>query len=296
MSDSTGNPDLQSHQREEYLAKSRGNPFLAHGVYWKPFRTWYAGHRVRNLPFGLRELVMVVRNWKVYWKPRRLEFRYMSDGFATKSRLAFMSDPVFVRAYDRMLIARGEPNDLGIHLRVHQALWAASVCKRLPGDFIECGTGRGLIFSAILESLNDWESLDKSAWLFDTFSPHYLNETTGLNDPSKPASSNYAVDLESTRRNFEKWSRVHLVEGVLPQSLDTVAIREIAFLHLDLNFAAAEEAVLTKLWPRIVSGGIVLLDDFGQTDAQNETHTRLAKQFGVEILTTGSSQGIIVKP
>jgi hypothetical protein len=38
------------------------------------------------------------------------------------------------------------------------------------------------------------------------------------------------------------------------------------------------------------------LDDFGQTDAQNETHTRLAKQFGVEILTTGSSQGIIVKP
>jgi hypothetical protein len=219
----------------------------------------------------------------------------MSDGFATKSRLAFMSNPTFIRSYERMLFARGEPNDLGIHLRVHQALWAASVCKKLPGDFVECGTGRGLIFSAILESLDDWESLGKSAWLFDTFSPHYLNETTGLNDPNKPVSSNYAVDIETTRRNFETWSRVHLVEGVLPESIDTVDLKSIAFLHLDLNFAAAEEKVLLKLWPRITSGGVVLLDDFGQTDAQNETHTRLAKQFGVEVLTTGSAQGIIIK-
>ena len=238
---------------------------------------------------------MLVRNWRTFWKPRALEFRYMSDGFATKSRLSFMDDPIFTRAYDRMLYAHGEPNDLGIHLRVHQAIWIASVCRHLPGDFVECGTGRGLIFSAVLESLDDWDSIGKSAWLFDTFSPYHLNPKTGLNDSGGTVSSNYAVNIDSTKKNFAEWPRVNLVAGLLPDSIDTVDLRSISFLHLDLNYAPAEEEVLLKLWPRITDGGMVLFDDYGQTDSQNETHNRLAKQLGVKILTTGSAQGIIVK-
>jgi hypothetical protein len=88
---------------------------------------------------------------------------------------------------------------------------------------------------------------------------------------------------------------VNLVAGLLPDSIDTVDLRSISFLHLDLNYAPAEEEVLLKLWPRITDGGMVLFDDYGQTDSQNETHNRLAKQLGVKILTTGSAQGIIVK-
>ncbi|MDA2956060.1 MAG: class I SAM-dependent methyltransferase [Actinomycetota bacterium] len=219
----------------------------------------------------------------------------MSDGFATKSRLHFLTDPTYVRSYNRMLVARGGPNDPGLHLRIHQALWIASVCKRLPGDFVECGTGRGMVMSAVLESLDDWEHLNKSVWLCDTFSPHYLNEVTGKNDESKAKSTNYAVSIESTRKNFSQWSRVNLVQGFLPESLDGVAIDKIAFLHLDLNYAPSEEQVLRKLWPLISNGGIVLLDDYGQTDEQNETMNRVAQELGVQILTTGSSQGIIIK-
>ncbi len=281
--------------REQYLKQSRGDPFAIRGFWWRPFHTWYGGSRVGKLPWGIRHLAMMFRDWRLYRKPRQIEFRYASDGFATKSRLAFTTDPAFVHAYDRMLLARGEANDLGIHLRVHQALWAASVCKKLPGDFVECGTGRGLIFSAILDYIEEWDSLGKSAWLFDTFSPFHLDPQTGENDSSGGISANYAVNLESTLRNFEEWPRVNLVPGLLPESLDTVDLKSIAFLHLDLNFAPAEEKVLLKLWPLLVEGGIVLIDDYGQTDAQNATHTRLAKQFGVEVLTTGSAQGIIIK-
>ena len=295
MSKSDSNSVDRLPQREQYLKQSHGNPFAIRGLWWRPFHTWYEGSRVGRLPWGIRHLAMVLRNWLLYRKPRRIEYRYASDGFATKSRLAFMTDPTFVHAYERMLLARGEANDLGIHLRVHQALWVASVCRKLPGDFVECGTGRGLIFSAILDYLKDWNSLGKTAWLFDTFSPYHLNQQSGQNDPSTGVSGNYAVNLESTRRNFQEWPRVNLVPGMLPDSLNTVDIKSIALLHLDLNFAAAEETVLSKLWPLVVEGGIVLLDDYGQTDSQNETHTRIAKQFGVEILTTGSAQGVIIK-
>ena len=295
MSESDQYSSNRLPHRERYLRQSHGDPFAIRGFWWRPFYTWYAGSRVSRLPWGIRQLAMLLRNWGLYRKPRRIEFRYASDGFATKSRLAFMTDPSFVHAYDRMLLARGEANDLGIHLRVHQALWAASVCKKLPGDFVECGTGRGLIFSAILDYLKDWDSLGKSAWLFDTFSPFHLDPQTGHNDASGTVSGNYAVNLESTSRNFAEWPRVNLVPGLLPESLDTVGLQSIALLHLDLNFAPAEEKVLLRLWPLVVEGGVVLIDDYGQTDAQNETHSRLAKQFGVDILTTGSAQGVIIK-
>lgn len=36
---------------------------------------------------------------------RKLEFRYMSDGFAPKLRLTFLEDKKFQRAYDRVVLA-----------------------------------------------------------------------------------------------------------------------------------------------------------------------------------------------
>jgi hypothetical protein len=53
--------------------------------------------------------------------------------------------------------------------------------------------------------------------------------------------------------------------------------------------------VLRRLWDHIVDGGIVVLDDFGSTDEQNIALTNLSKELQFEILSTGTSQGIIVK-
>jgi len=238
---------------------------------------------------------MMIRNLRVFWKPRQLEFRYMADGYATKSQLAFLKDERFKRSYERMLLATGYPTDPGLHLRIHQALWAASIAKHLEGDFVECGTGRGMVFSAVLESLEDWSNLNKSLWLFDTFSPYHLDPVTGQPDKSLGVRDLYARDLEGTRANFSEWPRVNCVAGELPGTLNTAPIKKIAFLHIDLNFATVEQDVLRRLWPLMTPGGIVLLDDYGQNEAQNRAMNEVAIELGVQILTTGSAQGIIVK-
>ena len=284
-----------SSDRLDYIRTSRGNQFVPRGVYFRTFSSWHAGDRLHRLPLGLRQLGMGLRNWRVFWRPKKLEFRYMSDGFATKSRLAFLKDERFQRSYDRMILATGFPTDPGLHLRVHQALWASSTVRNIEGDFVECGTGRGMIFSAILEYFDDWSSLNKSVYLFDTFSPFFLNPQTGQNDSTRGVRSQYARSLENTQQNFSQWPRVHCIAGILPGTLDSAPLTKIAFLHLDLNYAPSEEQVLRKLWPLISNGGIVLLDDYGSTDEQNETMNRVARELGVQILTTGSSQGIIIK-
>jgi hypothetical protein len=285
----------QLADRREYVAASRGDQFRPRGFYFRAFSTWHAGDRLRKLPIGIRQLGMALRNWRVFWRPKALEFRYMADGCATKSQMAFLEDDRFKKSYDRMLLATGYPTDPGLHFRIHQAIWAASIARKLEGDFVECGTGRGMVFSAVLESLDDWQNLTKRLWLFDTFSPYHLDPLTGQPDKTRGIRGLYARDLDSTKANFAGWPRVTCVAGELPGTLETVEIGKIAFLHIDLNFARVEQQVLRRLWPLMTAGGIVLLDDYGQNEEQNHAMNEVARELGVQILTTGSAQGIIIK-
>ena len=78
--------------RLEYIRTSRGNEFTPRGVYFRAFSSWHAGHRLRCLPIGIRQFGMALHNWRVFWRPRKLDFRYMGDGFALKSRFQFLTE------------------------------------------------------------------------------------------------------------------------------------------------------------------------------------------------------------
>jgi hypothetical protein len=284
-----------TEDRRAYIESSQGNQWRPRGIYFFAFSVWHAGNRLQRLPVGLRQIGAAIRNLRVFWKPRQLEFNYMSDGLATKAQMPFLADEEFRRSYERMILASGTPNDPGIHHRIHGALWAASVAKRLDGDFVECGTGRGLVFSAVLESLPEWPSLGKTLWLFDRFLPYKIDRDTGRAEASSGTHSRYAIDFTTTERNFAQWQRVSCIAGDLPESLSQVHIARIALLHIDLNFAPVEQEVLRRLWPLVTKGGIVLLDDYGSNAQQNKAMIEIAEELDFRILSTGTSQGIIVK-
>ncbi len=46
-------------------------------------------------------------------------------------------------------------------------------------------------------------------------------------------------------------------------TLEQTDCGDIAFAHVDINTAAATTRVLDYVWPRIVPGGAVVLDDYG---------------------------------
>ena len=86
-----------------------------------------------------------------------------------------------------------------------------------------------------------------------------------------------------------------MIKGFLPGTLHEGKIEKIAFLHVDLNHAPAETAVIRALWPKIQRGGMMLLDDYAQVLEQNEAMNELSHELSFEILTTGTGQGIVVK-
>lgn len=285
-----------AEEREKYRKSARGNQFRPRGFMWFHFNPRHRGSRVSTLPRWLQGIAVTIRNLKLFWKPSSIPMTYASGGMATKAVLSFLEDKVFVRSYERMITASGFPNDPGLHFRVHQAMWAASIAAKIEGDFVECGTERGLTFSAVLESLTDWSNSGRHLWLFDTFSPFHLNPETGENDSARGQHDRYAVSEESTRNNFAEWKNVHLIVGLLPDSLTALPNNtKIAFLHVDLNNANSEVAVIEQLWPRISIGGVILLDDYATNHTQNSAMNECFEKYGVRILTSGAGQGVAIK-
>lgn len=226
-------------------------------------------------------------------------WRYSTSMLATKHNVSFMSDPKFRVAYAAAVQAAQRDHwNAGLHFRVHQAMWCAAHGIRLGGNLVELGTGRGMMFSSILASTENWESLKNRVYLFDTFSRASMNPKTGYQDHQLGESPVYAQSFEATRSNFEKWSRVQLVQGLLPETLENVDLGPISFLHVDLNSHVVEVDCLRRLWSSLMPGAIVLLDDYAhvnserQYDAMNEC----ARELSIEILTLATGQGLIVKP
>ena len=231
--------------------------------------------------------------------------RYDQDHLRTAHNHDFMRDPRFVKAYQRGVQASG--SDYGWHWRVHTGLWAATTASKLAGDFVECGVGHGFMASAILDSL-DWNAsqTQRHFHLFDTFTGlqdrHLTDEEIQRKGDAETQNAIYrnagvyAEGVEAVRRNFEEWERVHIIEGAVPDTLHSAEIDQVAFLHLDMNCCAPEIAALEHFWPRLVPGGIVLLDDYAYLgcELQKEAIDKAAAKLGHPVLSLPTGQGMIL--
>ncbi len=214
---------------------------------------------------------------------------YAEDGLWTYHGHSFIEDPRFVRAYRRAVTAGGR--DYGVRWRVHTLLWAAERAARLPGAFVECGTARGFMASAVCDYLG-WT--DRPFYLYDTFLST-LPDEAGSQTKAGVTASNYAEGPEATARNFAEWSGVQLVVGKVPETL--LATEPVAFLHVDLNHAAAEEAAIRHFWPVLTPGAPLILDDYGFQgyEEQRIGADRLGEELGFRVLALPTGQGLVIR-
>lgn len=216
---------------------------------------------------------------------------YNRDGLLTYHAHPFLDDPAFRRAYARAVRAGG--HDYDIPWRVHTILWAAQHALRLDGAFVECGTGRGFMASAICEYLG-WG--ERPFLLFDTFVPYALDED-GRQRPGSTTLDVYADSPESVAANFAEWPGIELVVGRVPEAFDERPVPRVAFLHVDLNHPPAEIAAVRHIWPHLVPGGVVVFDDygFGSSETLRAQVDELASEFGVAVHASPTGQGLMLK-
>jgi hypothetical protein len=150
----------------------------------------------------------------------------------------------------------------------------------VPGAIVECGVWRGGSMMGAALTLRQLGATDRELFLFDTFS--------GMTPPT-PEDVDSAYDGFSLSRMWERrrrgdmnWigvpaaevraamdgtayprDRVHLVEGPVEETVPDQAPERIAVLRLDTDWYASTRHEMEHLYPRLVPGGVLLLDDYG---------------------------------
>lgn len=218
---------------------------------------------------------------------------------------AFMQDPRFQEAYRRGMFSGhklGRRHDVDLHIewRVHTILWAATQASKLAGDFVECGVNTGIYSLAICEYLN-FNLLDKSFYLFDTFSgvpEEQLNDAERQQGHLARLNRVYEECYETACRNFAEFPNAVLVRGRVPETLTSVPIKAVSYLSIDMNIVEPEIAALEHFWPLLTPGAPVVLDDYGWDGhvQQRLAMDEFAQGKGLTILEMPTGQGLLIKP
>jgi len=229
---------------------------------------------------------------------------YAADGTAVNNKnLAFLADPEFDAAWRRVrdinmpYWPNGTPD---VRWRMHMCVWAARHALQVPGDFVDCGVNTGL-FTSMICALTSLPISGKRALLFDTFSGIPLER---IPDDEKVTAQAWNMNIYTfdsykvAREVFAPYPNVHLIRGILPDSLHLGRIERIAYLNVDLNGASAEIACAKALWPKLSPGAVVVLDDYAfiHHDPQYEQWNAFAAERGLSIASLPTGQGLILIP
>jgi hypothetical protein len=232
---------------------------------------------------------------------------YNHDGMKLYGKnTSFLDDRQFINAYRTGMNSghhigrpKGTQTDIHIEWRVHIACWAAKHATRLPGDFVECGVNTGLVSLAICEFTN-FNSTGKSFLLFDTFNGIPEDQMSETEKPKRMEENinYYSECFDLALRNFASFPRAKLIRGKVPDTLTEVPIGRVSYLHLDMNIAAPEVAAIEFFWDKLVTGAVVLLDDYGwlHYEEQYKAMNQFAEDHNVGIATLPTGQGLLIKP
>ena len=221
---------------------------------------------------------------------------YNDDGLACSMSCDCLNDELFLNSYE-LGKRTGSWGDSNIHWRAYVVCWAAHRAKSLEGDFVECGVNRGGYSRAVINYV-DFPSLPKKFYLLDTFQGLSADLISDAERARGVKPGGYEECFDAVVETFKGFN-VEIIRGTIPDTLDKVKTDKVCYLSIDMNCAAPEIAAAQFFWDKLVSGAVIVLDDYARGDRYYEQRTafdRFAAERSVQILTLPTGQGLIFKP
>lgn len=220
---------------------------------------------------------------------------YVGEGLMTWGKtLGFYEDERFRTLAEKHAHLLPLPN---WHWNLATVLWAVQRAKQLDGDLMELGVFKGhtTLFCAEYVDFAGWP---KRWCLYDTFDGIPDDQVDAGWEGVNAGLYRGTFSHEEVRDRFAHIPNIEVVQGRVPEILSEQCPEKIAFLHLDLNSAAAEIAALYAVYDRLVSGACIVLDDYGwvKAKAQRVAEDAWFAELGLQVLPLATGQGLFVKP
>jgi O-methyltransferase len=154
------------------------------------------------------------------------------------------------------------------------------VTNNIQGDFVECGVWRGGSTMAAVDTLIKAGDKSREIYLYDTyegmseptehdkvFTGTGADELMNSSDRDDPTSVWCYSALEEVQNNVGSLKypseKLHFVKGKVEDSIPATIPSKIALLRLDTDWYESTAHELKYLYPLLVPGGVIIIDDYG---------------------------------
>lgn len=173
--------------------------------------------------------------------------------------------------------------------------------NQITGDVVECGVWRGGSMLAIAEVLMDLNDTTRKLYLYDTFegmpkpTEHDKNfadkkaEDMLLPNADKNEDWIWAYSpLDTVKQtmllsNYPQ-NKLHFIKGKVEDTIPSVMPENICLLRLDTDWYESTKHELVHLFPRLVKGGVLIIDDYGFWKGARQAVDEYLAEIKVQIL------------
>lgn len=172
----------------------------------------------------------------------------------------------------------------------------------IPGDFVECGVWRGGSCMLMALGLLRRRDTERHILMYDTYAGHPRPDAQKDID----IWGNRAVE-EWQRRAAEgtvgEWglasladvqanlistgypsARLVFIEGLVEYTVPEIKSEKLALLRLDTDWYESTRIALHYLYPRLVEGGVLIIDDYGHYKGQRQAVDEYFIEIGAKPL------------
>lgn len=141
-------------------------------------------------------------------------------------------------------------------------------------NFAECGCFKGHSTYGISKILSE-NNFKHEFHIFDSFegglSKFESNDKIMLNsniseDEQLVRKNNFSSNYDEVKRNLQDFNFVNIHKGWIPDKFYNIKDLRFQFVHIDVDLYQPTYESLQFFYPRLVSGGIIVCDDYNFAD------------------------------
>ena len=146
--------------------------------------------------------------------------------------------------------------------------------NQIPGDIVECGCflGGAAIFAGLMRKA--FGMYDKRIILYDTFRgppPGIEDVNLGQREMTGPHFEDYLFAVkENIVQVLGTLDGYVFIQGYVEETLPAQRLTPISLLRLDTDYYYSTKAELVHLYPHLVAGGVLIVDDYGIYEGARE--------------------------
>lgn len=173
--------------------------------------------------------------------------------------------------------------------------------NQIAGDVVECGVWRGGSMMAVAEMLTRLDDTGRELHLYDTFEG--MSEPTDKDVSTDGSTARQLLDAEDRNDGRSVWcvaslgdvqshmamtdypaTQIHYHVGKVEDTIPANVPDQISLLRLDTDWYESTKHEMEHLFPRLVDGGVLIIDDYGHWEGARRAVDEYFQEHGIGMM------------